>query len=106
ANVCIDQCRQGPAGAALRQSNGGAIGCPQPALGGNFPVAGVDTDDDLAGVAAAQSLDPVGVAEGSRADDEAGDAPAERLGNAVVAAQATAELTGNAGRLGDPANGR
>src|SRR6516162_6535436 len=61
ANVSINDRGQGPGSALPGEVEGGAVGDLQPAVGGDPALPGVDPQDDAAGQAAAQPLQPGGV---------------------------------------------
>ncbi len=83
---------------------GGALGIALPALDGDAALACVDAQADAAGETPAHGLAPRRIEQGARAEDDALDAPAERLGDVFFAAQAAAELAGHAGGLHDAAH--
>ena len=72
-----------------------------PALHGHPAVAGIDADRHFAGKGLRGRLDEIGVAQGRRADDDAGDAPRQPGFHLFHAADAPAELHRKAHALED-----
>src|SRR5262249_53789143 len=68
------------------------------------PLPGVDAEHHLTGEPPADALEPAGVFERTRADDDPGHAPGERLRDVGLGPQPAAELAGDAGGPDDAAH--